>query len=294
MKQYITSLILSLMMIALICEARIADPYPIALLRQGDIYLLESKNELKKLTDLGDVMDICWLDKETICFSREFQTDLTAQKHWRGFQTISDLFTIKRDGGSLTQFTANHFARGPAPSPMDGRALFWRDNRSLHTKCEIWESIHPVRRDRPLGIRGTSPDSSPDKKWTAASLGQSSVAGVGLFRFPTNDSYKKLRGQYRRPRFSPDSRLLAYINEESGSAEIWGFDIPDGEPRRLLGTGEKIARIVDFGWTEDGSGYILLLEDESGLTDAYYWEIQQKSLHKLTETGDITQATSWH
>ncbi len=276
--------------------ARIANPFPVAVVRQNDIYLIESKEKVKQLTDLGDVQEICWLDNQTICFSRKMATGITTDRRWRGFGTIWDLFTVRRDGTDLRQFTANHFAREPSPAPLERRALFWRDNRALGTISEIWEAVYPRRRDAPLGIRGIAPDSSPDKRWTAASLGSGEAEGVGLYRYPTNDSYRKLRGPYHRPRFSPDSKLLTYLSEESGQAEIWGYDMPDGEPGRLLGIDddEKFAHIVDFGWVGDGSGYILLLEDGAEKVDAYYWEIQKKILQKLTDWGDVQKATSWH
>jgi hypothetical protein len=274
--------------------ARLANPYPIAFLRQGDIYLIEGTDTVHRLTELGDVREICWLDGETICFSREMDTGLVEMEDWTGYSKIRDLFLITPKDGSIRQFTADHFARSPAPSTMPGRALFWRDNRALGTVSEIWETIHPLRRNRPLGIRGINPDSAPDQRWTAAQLGDGEPEGIGLYRYPTNDSYRKLRGPYFRPRFSPDSRLLTYISEESGKPEIWGYEIPDGEPRRRLGVGEKIRSIVDFGWAKDGSGYILVLENQEGKSDVYYWEIEQQRLTKLTRTGDIKYATSWH
>ena len=276
------------------CEARIANPYPVAILRQGDVFLIPGQGKMERLTRLGDVKEICWLDQETICFSRQMETGLPERKDWVGFNKIWDLFTVKKEGGPVSQFTAHHYARGPAPSPMFGRALFWRDASTTGTVYEIWETIHPKRRDRPLGIRGITPDSSPDRKWTAASLGHDEPAGVGLYRYPTNDAYRKLRGPYHRPRFSPDNRMLTYLNYESGKSEIWGYDIPDGEPRRLLETPKGMKTIIDFGWVEDGSGYIIILEDMQSKKDAYFWEIDKKSLMKLTETGDIEAATSWH
>jgi hypothetical protein len=255
---------------------------------------MENSTSIKQLTFESDALEICWLDAETICFSRELKIEAPEDREWLGVTNFYDLFVINRTDGKVKQFTANHFTREPAPSPMPARALFWRDNRELGTTSEIWETIHPLRRERPLGIQGISPDSSPDQRWTAAALGTNQPEGVGLYRFPTNDAYKKLHGPYFNPRFSPDSKMLTYINLESGKSEIWGFDIPDGEPRRLLGVGEKIQRIVDFGWVKDGSGYILVLEDENSKRDVYYWEIKEKDLRKLTEFGDVDAATAWH
>lgn len=287
-------IVLMLLLLVVKGEARIANPYPIAFLKQGNIYLIEDERKTVQLTFSGDIRELCWLDEETICFSRVMDTGITEGGDWIGYRKISDLFTINRSGGTVKQLTADHFARGPAPSPMPPRALFWRDNRSLETQCEIWESIYPLRRDRPLGIRGITPDSAPNQHWTAASLGTYDPEGIGMYRYPTNDSYRKLHGPYYRPRFTPDSKMLTYISLESGVPEIWGFEIPDGDPHRLLGVGKKIKNIIDFGWTKDQSGYIIVLEDQNGKRDIFYWEIQKKMLKKLTNTGDVDAATSWH
>ncbi|MBU1881493.1 hypothetical protein KKA08_05620 [bacterium] len=276
------------------CSARIANPYPIALQRQGDIYIIRNSKEIEKLTSTGDVLELCWLDQENICFPRKFVTGLEETRDWSGFSTLYDLFLIPRDGGSIQQFTGNHFARGPSAGNMPGRAIFWRDNTPFATSSEIWETIKEVRRDRPLGISAITPDASPDQRWISGVYGLDIPEGIGLYKYPSSERYRKFDGPFSRPRFSPDSRLLAFINQEAGKTQIWGFDMPDGEPRLLLEFSEIINRVVDLGWAKDGSGYILVLEDKDLKRDVYYWELQTKQLKRLTQFEDVNFATSFH
>lgn len=278
-------------------DARIANPYPVAVLRKGDIYLLKSKDDWQRLTETGDVTSLCWLNRETICFSRSIQTGLKNRMDWRGLETISDLFLIKRDGSDLRQFTNNHFASQPAPAPIPGRSLFAHIVPFDGMDREIWETIKPPFSDRTSGIRGSWPDSSPDRKWTAAELNEN--GGIGLYRYPTNDAYRKLRGSYRTPRFSPDGERLTFFAMHSipDSSGIWGYEIPDGEPELILPM-SKVSNqyhgLQTFGWTEDGSGFILVLSDDNSKRDVFFYEVELKSLQQLSDFGDIDQATAWH
>lgn len=279
-----------------IAEARIANPYPVAVLRKGDIYLLKSKGDWQKLTETGDVTSLCWLDRETICFSRSIKTGLKNQMGWRGLETISDLFLIKRDGSDLRQFTNDHFASQPSPAPIPGRALFAHIVPFDGMDMEIWETIKPPFSDRTSGIRGSRPDSSPNRRWTTAQL---IPEGIGLYRYPTNDAYRKLTGSYHTPRFSPDSEKLTFFatNSNPDSSGIWGHEIPDGDPELILPMSkisDQRRNLLTFGWTADGSGFILVLAHDSGKRDVFFYEIELKSLQQLSDFGDIDQATAWH
>jgi len=275
-------------------QARNANPYPIALIRNGDIYNMNNSKEVKKLTSIGDARELCWLDNETICFSREYDTGLKDGRGWRGFSKIYDLFTIPREGGTVKQFTAQHHSRGPSTGNMPGRVIFWRDNSGFGTTSELWETLKPMRRARPLGVSAVSPDASPDQFWMTAVFSLDDTVGIALYKYPSTERYRELPGPYKRPRFSPDSKLLIFINEEFGKGQIWGFDMPDGEPRMLLEFGDSINRVIDLGWAGDGSGFILVLEDKQKKRDIYYWELIRKELRRLTNYGDVDHATSFH
>jgi len=277
-------------------QARISNPYPTAVLRKGDIYLLKSKGEWKRLTRLGDVKWLCWLNQDSICFQRDRETGLQDSSNWRGFAIIRDLFVVTRDGKSVEQFTTDHFAQEPSPSPMLGRALFAHNAAWFTEEYEIWETIRPNIRNRPLGIRGHSPDGAPNQKWTAAALNGKGPSGVGLYRFPSNDAYRKIEGAYYRPRFSPNSKWLAFLRaaDTPDSSGLYAYEIPDGEVRFILRTPEGYQSIKDFGWTADGSGFILVLGHAGNKRDAFFYDMEVKVLTKLSDSGDIDQATAWH
>ncbi len=274
-------------------QGRISDPYPVAVLRQGDVYLLKAEGDLWQMTRVGDVKSLCWLDQETLCLARELRTGLKNRPDWQGIEVMRDLFTLKITSGNLEQFTMDHFVCEPAPGHIPNRALFTHPVEADTMQTEIWETLRPLLRNRSLGIRGYQPDSSPDKKWTAATLGRNR-GGIGLYHYPASDSYRKIEGPYWRPRFSPNNQLLAYLNAEPGQTEMWGYVLPDGEPQLFLRLPEGFEDMLDFGWTADASGFILLLSHNGGQRDIYYYEIQTKKLTPLSESGDIDQASAWH
>lgn len=277
-------------------RARISNPYPIAVLRQGDVYLLKPKGEWRQLTKFGDVISLCWLSEDTICFVREIRTGPTKAKNWQGLDILRDLFVVTKDGKALQQFSTDHFVEEPSPSAMPGRALFAHNPGWFTPDFEIWESIKPNIRNRPLGIRGHLPDAAPNQRWTTAALNGDGPSGVGLYRYPTDDSYRKISGPYTRPRFSPDSKLLAFLGSPAvkDSCGIYAYEIPDGEIKFMLPTPPGQRRIEDFGWSADGSGFILVLSGEDGKRDIFFFELDLQLLTQLTKRGDIDQATAWH
>ena len=287
---------------ALICitsmqaEGRVTNPYPTAVLRQGDVYLLKGKDNWQRLTHWGDVQWLCWMSTDTLCFERKRTTGLKDSADWRGFEVVRDLFMATRDGKILGQFTADHFTEEPSPSPMRARALFAHRPDWLTQEYEIWETIRPNIRNRPLGIRGHMPDASANQRWTAAALNGEGPSGVGLYRYPTNDSYRKIEGPHTRPRFSPNNVWYAFLSYPSDpdSCGIYAYEIPDGDVKFILRTPEGFVRICDFGWSRDGFAFILVLEDAAGKRDAFFYDMELKSLQRLSDTGDIDQASTWH
>jgi hypothetical protein len=279
-----------------VSQARVTNPYPTAVLREGDIYLLKAKDDWQRLTHWGDVQWLCWMSTDTLCFERKRMTGLKDSSDWRGFEAVRDLFIATVDGKILRQFTADHFTEEPSPSPMRARALFAHRPDWITQDYEIWETIHPNIRNRPLGIRGHMPDASANQRWTAAALNGEGPSGVGLYRYPGNDAYRRIEGPHTRPRFSPNNVWYAFLSYpgDPDSCGIYAYEIPDGDVKFILKTPEGFARICDFGWSRDGYAFILVLEDSAGKRDAYFYDMERKALQRLSETGDIDQASAWH
>ena len=231
MKYRILLILVVLCLVAELASARTNDLYPIAVLRKGNVWILKSKSAWQQLTTTGDSKSLCWLDKETICFARELKTGLKDRPlDWQGLEVIRDLFTVKKAGGRVNQFTLNHFATEPSPGNIPGRALFTHFELNKHEPADVWETILPLFRDRYLGIRGHLADASPDQRWIAATLG-TSHEGIVLHNYPDATTYRKIEGPFGRPRFSPDSKQVAYLSHDPEKGGIYLFDMPDGEPK---------------------------------------------------------------
>lgn len=281
-------------MTAAACPARTNSLYPIAVLRKGNVWILKSKNQWQQLTTSGDVKALCWLDKETICFAREIKSGTKDRpSEWQGLEGFRDLFIVKKSGGKVSQFTLNHFATEPSVGNIPGRALFTHTELNKQEPLDVWETILPVFRDRYLGIRGHEPDASPDQHWIAVTLGVGEE-GIGLHTYPDAGAYRKIEGPYGRPRFSPDSKQVAYLSHEPGKAGVYVFDMPDGDSRWIMPVPAGFRSIDDFGWSSDGTGFILLLQNSVGKRDLYFHEIGTKDNLKLSDTGDVDKASGWH
>jgi hypothetical protein len=276
-----------------VSSAKNTNLYPIAVLRNGNVWVLKNRGVWQQLTTTGDAKSLCWLDKETICYARGLKSGLKDRPDWQGLEVYYDLFTVKKGGGIFSQFTMNHFATEPAKGNIPGRALFTHIVLDRTEPADVWETILPTFRDRYLGIRGHQPDASPDQHWIAATMGVESE-GIVLHNYPDASSYRKMPGSYSRPRFSPDSRQLAYLNHDPAKGGVYVLDMPDGDSRWIMPVPAGFRSIEDFGWSSDGTGFILLLLDNSGKKDLYFHEIGAKTEVRLTETGDVERATGWH
>lgn len=104
--------------------------------------------------------------------------------------------------------------------------------------------------------RISEPSLSPDGQLVAFTVGTVDVEGNTtqrhLYVTPASAAYPKAiatEGRNFHPRFSPDSKQIAFLSSRSGSTQIWLMK-PDGtSPRQLtkLSTG-----IEEFTWSPDG------------------------------------------
>jgi Tol biopolymer transport system component len=109
--------------------------------------------------------------------------------------------------------------------------------------------------------------------WSADGRFLSFYAGGVVFAVPLADrvnakAIEIVREEYEAsiPRFSPDSRSLAYLSNESGKNQIFVRTLSaaglntEAEPRRM--TTETVS---DFGWREDGKAFYCVTPDGSVL-----------------------------
>jgi dipeptidyl aminopeptidase/acylaminoacyl peptidase len=78
---------------------------------------------------------------------------------------------------------------------------------------------------------------------TEIEAGQAGTASGADDNTPSILDYLALRSA-TRPALARDGRLLAWIDDTTGVGQIWARELPDGEPRRLLATSEKIGLLA--------------------------------------------------
>jgi dipeptidyl aminopeptidase/acylaminoacyl peptidase len=62
-----------------------------------------------------------------------------------------------------------------------------------------------------------------------------------------------------QPKWSPDSRTLAYLTGRSGSAQVWTIDMDGGEGVQLTRSKEGVAQ---YDWTGDGKSLLFIAQEE--------------------------------
>ncbi len=64
-------------------------------------------------------------------------------------------------------------------------------------------------------------------------------------------------GDNERPRWSPDSKTIAFISSRSGSSQIWLMDADGGNPRQLTTLATEAAGVI---WSPDGKNLVFTSE----------------------------------
>ncbi len=150
----------------------------------------------------------------------------------------------------------------------DGDTLAYASDRGKDGRVHIWiqSGKSPPRQLTDGPGHDFGPELSPDKRFVVfRSLGN----GESLRMVPAKGGESVLiaEGAYS-PRFSPDSRLLAYsTNNVDSSAHVYVVDPgQNGEPRRVdSGAPEALCPV----WTPDGRHVIFLARDNAQASD--YW-----------------------
>ena len=100
------------------------------------------------------------------------------------------------------------------------------------------ESKHPIRfADLTKFKRVSDPQISPDGRWVAFAVGEQDIEGnwsrshLWLVPFLGGEARQLTRGQNsnQRPRWSPDSRSLAFVSDRSGESQVWRIPVEGGE-----------------------------------------------------------------
>jgi serine/threonine protein kinase/Tol biopolymer transport system component len=133
--------------------------------------------------------------------------------------------------------------------------------------ADVMAALDPPRSRRPPSM----PPKRPRSRWlrglgAGAAIVALSVAAVFAFRYeppPPTGNPRRLTGApgwEAEPAISPDGKLVAYVSDEKGSADLWVVDARGGAPRRLTdaGAGDHTPT-----WFPDGSA-IAFASDRGG------------------------------
>ena len=171
-----------------------------------------------------------------------------------GLRSQVYLYDLSR--GALTHFTAEGHNESPQWSPDGRRLVFWsRRSEGRGVYCKAVGSTAPAEllAPSPSPRRALLPCSwSPDGTLLACTVPDVNTQD-DIWVLPVDSDRKpqpflKTQDREYNPTFSPDSRWIAYVSDESGRPEIYLLQYPD-RGRRIPVTTEGGATPV---WSHDG------------------------------------------
>ena len=147
---------------------------------------------------------------------------------------MSDLWVQDGSRGTKTRLTDSPALKSePAWSP-DGARIAFSQARNIHAVAADGRGVAPEQL-----VRGTHPSWSNDGRYLVyhsraerperdlwyVPLGEDSPEPVRLLQSAYNDA---------SPQFSPDTRYVAYVSDQSGRVEVYVTDFPGGEERHAV------------------------------------------------------------
>jgi Tol biopolymer transport system component len=177
----------------------------------------------------------------------------------------------KSNNENLTQITLDTgFDSEPAIS-SNAQQVVYTSDRSGEGNLDIW--IQPIASKLPVRLTNHpsddhEPSISPDGAKVAF---RSERDGGGIYLVPSGGGEaRRLIGEGRRPRFSPDGKWIAYwVGQADGACRIYVIPAEGGEPRQIA---------ADFAgaypvWSPDGRSLLFLGRKGAtlGSADADWW-----------------------
>ncbi len=141
---------------------------------------------------------------------------------------------------------------------MKKRAAFAVLGLVLAVSLAAGQALKPLTFDDFIKIRRvTDPQPSPDGRWIAYVVTvmdkEANRANSDVWLVPTAGGEPRrltsAPGADNTPRWSPDSRTIAFISTRSGSPQVWMISLDGGEPRQATSVSGGASGVV---WSPDG------------------------------------------
>ncbi|MEJ7616878.1 MAG: protein kinase [Pyrinomonadaceae bacterium] len=175
-----------------------------------------------------------------------------------------NIWRMNIDGSGLTQLTDGKLESDPCVSP-DGQWVVYSSIHGNSDKQLLWRvSINGGAAQQLTDKFSARPAISPDGKLIAYLERENSNSPLRQVVVPFEGgtpvkTYEAplTRGAFQQPvvRWSPDGRMLTYVDTREGISNIWGQPLAGGEPVRL--TAFEDGEIFWFDWSRDGGQLVV-------------------------------------
>ncbi len=197
----------------------------------------------------------------------------------------------------VTRNTADAFQKTTKTSLEEAGEIWLRELRHIYWpelgRRQYGKSVarQLTRRDKDLSFYNLQPSISPDGKEIAYFSDRESWEGIFILNVESEKVTRSVikggdKGRHESFHsfksgiaWSPDSKRLAIVSKSRGKNVIHIIDAKSGKIRDEIMP--EVEGILSPAWSRDGR-YIAFSGLQEGLTDIYVWDLQAKSLRRLT------------
>jgi len=239
----------------------------------GMVEVSASSNGLLAIQESAQSSELVWLDRAgrelgVLASGKEFGNLRISPNGQRIAidivepSSLADLYMFDRDSGIPTRFTSDGHSSGPVWSP-DGETLFFRSGGPPDLYKKLADGRGGDQLLKSLGGLETPLDVSSDGRLLVYSdANRESNQDLWLLPLGGNQEPRKYLTTLAwemAARFSPDSRWLAFVSNETGAAEVYVAPVDDAGARYRVSSAGGIAP----RWGRDGKELIYVTPEHN-------------------------------